>query len=363
MFLAPLNYDRFFKKVFSNLWIAKQFLEDFLGIVIDEIEQLPSKHKITDDAALVEFDFRCKSKGEYFIIDMQQWYKSDVVKRFFFYGSLNSALQLETLPKNEPITVGNKTYDNKVYDALLPAITLIWMSDDNLKFEEDYVAFAPFPEQAIEFLKNDALWETLNKETLDIERKKILTLLNNKAKNLDFLAKNRLIFVFQKNIVKNKKLLKYFRWFDFAERTRNKNNKEADFEAFKNDEIFMAIMERIQVTKLDQEERTAWEDADLVKAQLAFWKRNAEKELNERRKKMEEQHQKEMEQHQKEMEQHLSKQLQELNEVRQNVEEEKNVKIVVSAFQKGLDIDLISAITSLPVEKVKAIIEVHVKSL
>jgi hypothetical protein len=359
MFLAPLNYDRFFKKVFSNLNIAKKFLEDFLEIEIDEIEFLPSKYKITDEATLVEFDFRCKSKGQYFIVDMQQWYKSDVVKRFFFYSSLNSALQLETLPKKDPIVIGAKTYDNKVYDALLPSITLIWMSDDSLKFEEDYVAYSIFPEQAIDFIKNDAFWATETKENLDIERKKILTLLNNKTKGLDFLSQNRLIFAFQKNIVKNQKLKKYVRWFIFAEKTRNKDNEEADFDAFKNDETFMAVMERIQVTKLNQEERTAWEDADLVKAQLAFWKRDAEKEMQEQKKEMQEQ-KKEM---QEKLQEQLQEKLQEEKKEFQAREEANNVKIVISAFQKGLGIDLIADITSMPLEKVKAIIEVHTKAL
>lgn len=63
MYLAPLNYDRFFKKVFSDLNIAQSFLEDFLDIKIESIEQIKERHKITDDAAYVEFDFRCKING------------------------------------------------------------------------------------------------------------------------------------------------------------------------------------------------------------------------------------------------------------------------------------------------------------
>jgi len=30
MYLAPLNYDRFFRKIFKDDAIAKAFLEDFL---------------------------------------------------------------------------------------------------------------------------------------------------------------------------------------------------------------------------------------------------------------------------------------------------------------------------------------------
>ena len=40
MYLAPLNYDRYFKKVFSDERIAKRFLEDFLGVTIASLEEL-----------------------------------------------------------------------------------------------------------------------------------------------------------------------------------------------------------------------------------------------------------------------------------------------------------------------------------
>ena len=38
MYLAPLNYDRYFKKVFSDLKIAKYFLQDFFDIEIESRE-------------------------------------------------------------------------------------------------------------------------------------------------------------------------------------------------------------------------------------------------------------------------------------------------------------------------------------
>jgi hypothetical protein len=42
MYRAPLNYDRFFKKVFGNKKIAQRFLEDFLDIVME----LRKRHKV-----------------------------------------------------------------------------------------------------------------------------------------------------------------------------------------------------------------------------------------------------------------------------------------------------------------------------
>ena len=73
MYLAPLNYDRYFRKVFSDTGIAKRFLEDFFDTKIDFIELLTPHHKLTDDSAAVEFDFRCRIGEQYVIIDMQQW--------------------------------------------------------------------------------------------------------------------------------------------------------------------------------------------------------------------------------------------------------------------------------------------------
>ena len=40
MYLAPLNYDRYFKKVFSNPAIAKAFLQDCLGVTMLEVIQM-----------------------------------------------------------------------------------------------------------------------------------------------------------------------------------------------------------------------------------------------------------------------------------------------------------------------------------
>jgi hypothetical protein len=90
MYLAPFNYDRFFERSFRDIKVAKQFLEDLLNVEIEFIEYLPRKNKITDDAAFVEFDYRCKIKGKFVIVDMQQWYKQDVIKRFFMYFCNNT---------------------------------------------------------------------------------------------------------------------------------------------------------------------------------------------------------------------------------------------------------------------------------
>ena len=113
-YLAPLNYDRYFKKVFSDLKIAKRFLEDFLDIKIQEIEAKPTERYLTDDARYVELDFRCKIDNHYIIIEMQQWYKPDIIQRFYLYDALNTGLQLESLETKTIELPNNKVKDIKL---------------------------------------------------------------------------------------------------------------------------------------------------------------------------------------------------------------------------------------------------------
>ena len=256
MFLAPLNYDKYFNKVFSNEGISKRFLEDFLETDINEFEMLKGRHRVTDDAALVEFDFRCQIENSFVILDMQQWYKRDVTQRFYLYHALNTGLQLEELPNKRVLYDYSyqKTEKLKDYRALQPVLTLVWMVDDTLGFKDDYVAYTMTPELVTEFIKNEKLWH--NPEIIEImkERARVLEVLDNQSKELDFLSKNRLIFMLQKNIVKNKTDAKYSKWFGFAEKTKNPDNKEEDFLEYMDDEIFCEIIKRINKKELTEDD-------------------------------------------------------------------------------------------------------------
>ena len=269
MFLAPLNYDRFFKKVFSDENIAKKFLEDFLEVEIEDFEFLKEKHKITDDAQIVEFDFRCKIKGNYVIIDMQQWYKPDITQRFYVYHAIGTGLQLDKLPTKGIVESEKpkRVREIKDYRKIQPVLTLIWMVDDSLKFDEDFIGFTMTPEIALEFIKNHELWKNKAIEELVCEREKALKIIENDTKDLDFLPKNRLIFMFQKNIVKNKKLAKYERWFEFAEKTRNENNIEEDFNEYSNDKLFNEMIRRLRKEDLTED------DIKYIKSEKSIWEK------------------------------------------------------------------------------------------
>ncbi|MEI6141318.1 MAG: hypothetical protein WCP85_18760 [Mariniphaga sp.] len=252
MYLAPLNYDRYFKKVFSETRIAKRFLEDFFDVEIAEMELLPTKHKITDDATAVEFDFRCKIGDNFVIIDMQQWFKTDIVKRFYMYHSMNTVLQLEKMPDKSIDLEANRKRDIKDYDKLIPVITLIWLADDDLNFKDDFVSYMMTGEILNDFIKNKNLWREDNVLALISEREKCLEIINNKTRKLDFLGKNKLIYAFQPNIVRNKKYSKYLAWFELAEKTRNRLNEKGWFDEYLKDEIFVEIIKRINTESFEQ---------------------------------------------------------------------------------------------------------------
>ena len=285
-YLAPLNYNRFFKKVFSDLDIAKAFLENFFNVKIESIELLPLAHKITDASVEVEFDYRCKIDGEYYIIEMQQWHKSDVVKRFFSYFSLNNVLQLENMTRKDIDLTDKKTQKTLSYDELVPSITLVWMVDELLKFDEDYVAYAVLPEQSVDFIRNDALWQRANWRNLKKERQRVLKIVENKAKGIDFLAKNRLIFAFQKNIIKNTKHRNYLKWFEFAEKTRNPDNTKEDFAVYEKDAAIMSVINRLRTDILGFPEVQHIEDHDeylrLVSRHRGELRREFEEEFEEK---------------------------------------------------------------------------------
>ena len=271
MFLAPLNYDKYFNKVFSNERIAKRFLEDFLETGVTELEMLKGRHRVTDGASLVEFDFRCRIQDSLVILDMQQWYKRDISRRFYLYHALNAGLQLEKLPDKRVIYEYSyeKTEKAKDYRFLQPVLTLVWMADDSLDFKDDYVAYTMTPELVTEFVKSEKLWH--KPEIIEIlkERDRVLEVLGNKTKEIDFLSKNRLIFLLQKNIVKNKTDAKYRKWFDFAQKTKNPDNKKQDFLEYMDDEIFCEIMKRLNKKGLTEDdflyiesEKKLWEEVE-----------------------------------------------------------------------------------------------------
>jgi hypothetical protein len=274
MYLAPLNYDRYFKRVFSDLEIAKHFLSDFLDVEIETIEPLKTQHHITDDAASITFDFRCKINGQYVIIDMQQWYKTDVVKRFYVYHAANSALQLENLPFKTIFSVPNTPKREKRprdYQYIEPVLTLVWMADDTLDFKGDYITYRMQPDTMLEFVRNRDLWHDREINAIMEARALILQDLDRAHKNLDFLSKNQLVFAFQKNIVRNEKYAKYFKWFDLAEKTRKKDNEANDFDAYIKDEVLVKVINRLRTNKKDltyirsadqrQEEALRWFDS------------------------------------------------------------------------------------------------------
>ncbi len=267
-YLAPLNYDKFFKKVFKEPMISKQFLEDFLGIDIKDINIFERESdKLTDASKVVKFDYRCQiDKEENVIIEMQQWYKADIVQRFLIYHALNISLQLENMPEKTILIRKGEKKTITDYRRLTPSITLIWLVDDSLGMEDNFISYSMFPDKIADFIRNSDLWDSEEFAKLKNKRDELLKILDSKKRELDFLQSNKLIFILQKQIVKNIKLLKedpkknanllnnYNRWFDFAEKTRNFSNKVSDFSAYNEDAVFSEMIKRLATVSMDNKD-------------------------------------------------------------------------------------------------------------
>ncbi len=247
MEILPLNYDKYFKKVFSDTEIAKKFLEDFLDIKIAEIKLLEKDINLTNKARKIRFDFRCKGDDKHFIVEMQH-HINDVVKRFYLYHSTNTSLQLENLPLAERTVLDRKTQKYHIkkirdYSKVTPSISIIWFVDDSFRSDEDFLVFTVLPEKVKDFI-NDKKWGNLNEENLEkiIKKHDILKkLIRNRHRELDFLQENKMIYIFQKQVIKNNNEEKYFKWFDFADKSKKKDNKISDFPNYE-EKVFKKLM-------------------------------------------------------------------------------------------------------------------------
>ncbi|MDZ7879623.1 MAG: hypothetical protein U5L45_18240 [Saprospiraceae bacterium] len=271
-----MTIDLLFKKVFSDPDIARSFLEDLLGILITEIVVLGIEHKLSDDAVIVKFDYRCKVNGEYVIIEMQQQYKKDVIKRFYLYHCLDTALQLEMLQSIEMIRPNGEKYKEKVYSGVVPVHTILWMVDDSLNFNDDFIVFTTLPELAKDFISDETLWSQ-PLEKIVTARAETLKILNNTTKDLGFLQKNRMIYVFQENIVKNRRNRPYNKWFDLAKKSKNPKNVKSDFDEFKDSKVMAEVIRRLEKTKLEPYEYKYVSDLYQYENMLDQTKREAER--------------------------------------------------------------------------------------
>ena len=334
MFVASLNLDLFFKKVFSNKRIAKRFLEDILGVRITDIKLLGTEHKLSDDSVKVKFDFRCKIHGKYVVIEMQQKYKTDVNKRFYLYHCVGTALQLETL---EPITVtkpSGETYTEKNYNGLEPVITIIWMADETFNFKDDIIVYSTLPEAAKDFITNDTLWSQPF-DVIQAERAKTLNILDNKTKDLDFFSENRLIYVFQKNIVFNKLDTIYFKWFDFAQKSKNPNNIESEFDNFKNDTIMAEVLKRLKKDNFPKDDFNYLANLRDYQGEMLVEK---ELELRELKKKLEAKYERQLK---RSLKNELNREKTRAEEMRK-AEQQKTLKAIKHLLLRGYDIPTIA---------------------
>jgi len=180
-------------------------------------------------------------------------------------------MQLESLPQKRLVLDRNTRRGRPIkdYRALEPVLTLIWLADDTLRFDVPYAAYTMLPELVLEFLQNERLWHQPEIRELLAERQRVLALAAKRTKRLSFLAQNRLIFIFQRNIIKHAPDTRYARWFKFAEKSKNKANAAADFAEFQGDTVFEEIMRRLS--------HSVWtaEDVEYIEHEHKMWAETA----------------------------------------------------------------------------------------
>jgi len=307
---------------------------------ITEIQHLKLDYKVTDEANVVKFDFRCKVDDQYIIIDMQQWYKKDIIQRFYLYHAANTVLQLEQVPmKNVSLDNGKEVKlfpdkKTKDYRQIAPVITLIWLVHDQLGVKDDLLTYELQPSKMPEFV-HSPLWKVKDYEGLAKKHAELLEFLKNKSEELDFLPRNRLIFAFQRNIVRNHTLRKYYKWFSFAEKTRNKDNEQHDFEGYSTDDVFEDMMRKLNTKGLAPEEYEYIRYHNMFENQKKEWREQAEKRGIE-----------------KGIEQGIEK-------GRKEGEEANQLKVIKEGLQEGLSLGLLSRLTGKSIEEIEELIKTH----
>ncbi len=167
------------------------------------------------------------------------------------------------------------------------------------------------------------------------------------------MKQNKLIYAFQKNIVKNTKHEKYYEWFEFAERSLKKNNQEADFDKYRKDEVFMEIMRRLQsgnVTNNDFDLIDAYEQLSDTTAELEQEKQRAEKE-----KQRAEQEKQRAEQEKQRAEQEKQRAEQEKQRAEQEKQRAEQERLLSAKTMKndGMPIELIARYTGFSVDVIE----------
>ncbi len=65
------------------------------------------------------------------------------------------------------------------------------------------------------------------------------------------MQENKLFYLFQPNIAKNKIIKRYTKWCVFGKKSKNPNNVKSDFEEFKNDKVMTEVIRRLEKDELE----------------------------------------------------------------------------------------------------------------
>jgi len=276
---------------------------------------------------------------------------------------------LEGLPKKAMFLPENQVKETRDYSELLPVITIVWMVSDTLDFEDDYKIFAMTLKDVHDFLNNVSLWRNPDITALLRAREELFKQLNNNAKDLHFLQKNQLVYVFQKNVVKNKKYTKYFPWFELAEKTLKKISDKFAYSEYETDTILREVVRRLKIEIENPEEIKYIDDyTDYIDSVRRYDDgvlregRNQMLPLLEAKEKMIEEKEKTIEEKEKtieEKEKTIEENQKTIEEKEKTIElaNKKLINTILKLHQKGLSIVEISETTETEIDEVTRIVQ------
>ena len=174
-----------------------------------------------------------------------------------------------------------------------------------------------------------------------------------------YVASLNLDLFLQKNIVKNNRItLPYFKWFDFANKSRNYNNKEEDFLQLKEDKDMEEVINRLRKDKLTSEEFNYVSDIHSYDIYVVRLEEEHKKRMARQKKRLEKINF-EIEQKKQiaEQEKQIAEQEKQIAEQEKLKAEQEKLKLVKMLLVQGVTIEAIADTLELTIEQTKELVD------
>ncbi len=167
-----------------------------------------------------------------------------------------------------------------------------------------------------------------------------------------YVASLNLDLFLQKNIVKNNRItLPYFKWFDFANKSRNYNNKEEDFLQLKEDKDMEEVINRLRKDKLTSEEFNYVSDIHSYDIYVVRLEEEHKKRMARQKKRLEKIN------FEIEQKKQIAEQEKQIAEQEKLKAEQEKLKLVKMLLVQGVTIEAIADTLELTIEQTKELVD------